>query len=45
MNKRGYFVKNVEKTVLLAISQYCRKKEITQAEYLKKDCRIKELLV
>lgn len=40
-----YNVKNVERTVKLAISRYCREQKITQADYLKKDRRIKELLV
>lgn len=44
MIKKVYNVKNVERPVMLAISQYCREKQITQAEYLKKDRRIKELL-
>lgn len=42
--KRGYFAKNVEKTVIRAISQYCKDNSITHAEYLKKDRRIKSLL-
>lgn len=44
MNKQVYNVKNVERSVMLAISQYCREKNITQADYLKTDRRIKDLL-
>jgi hypothetical protein len=39
-----YNVKNVERSVKLAISRYCREKNIIQAEYLKTDRRIRELL-
>lgn len=44
MDKQVYNVKNVERCVMLAISKYCREKKITQAEYLRADRRIKDLL-
>ena len=45
MIKKVYNVKNVERPVMLAISQYCREKGLTQADYLKTDRRIKDYLV
>jgi DNA-binding protein Fis len=44
MIKQVYNVKNVERPVMLAISKYCRENDITQANYLKTDRRIKDLI-
>lgn len=44
MKKEVYNVKYVERAVKLAISQYCRERNISQGHYLKTDERIQELL-
>lgn len=42
--KRNISIKNVRVDVHRAISKYCKEKGITQAYYLEKDRRIKDIL-
>lgn len=44
MSKEFYRIRNVKSEVKKAISQYCKDKGITQANYLESDRRLKAFL-